>query len=66
MRRFLKIIINFKLGKIWLMIDTEDLVVYSVCEEGMNRFYGYNQYFVRYFGGVCIVVLENQRIKLGQ
>lgn len=42
MRRFLKIIINFKLGKIWLMIDMEDLVVYSVCEEGMNRFYGYN------------------------
>jgi hypothetical protein len=42
MRRLLKIITNFKLGKIWLMTDTEDLAAHSVCEEGMNRLHGHN------------------------
>lgn len=37
MRRLLKIIPNFKLGKVWLMTDTEDLAAQSGCEEGRNR-----------------------------
>lgn len=36
MRRLLKIITNFKLGRVWLMTDTEDLAAHRGYEEGMS------------------------------